>query len=375
MEGNINMNSDTHVAIILPSLIPLGGAEKVAITRAHEMRSLGYKVDIILVNETGKTSDVMEFIPPGCRLFNLRVPRFIHSIKPISSYLKAEKPTVTHAIMWPLTSIAVIAKIVSMSSTRLIVSEDTPLSISRSANGLKNYLSLKFSTFFTHRISNVVFTVSKGVAKDLSHITKIPLDKINVIHNTIILPQLSSSKHSDIEQLWKKDASRIITVGNLKSEKNHLMLVRAFKQVLEKKDAQLMILGQGDLESDIKALISNLNLGNKIIMPGHVSNVVDYYNSADLFVLSSNYEGFGNVIVEAMSCGLPVVSTDCPYGPSEILDGGKYGKLVPVGDEHAMADAMIKTLDEVADHEALKARAEKLSGSESLDAYIKLFTE
>lgn len=359
----------THISIVLPSLLPLGGAERLAITIAEDQINRGNKVDLVLMNNE---HDLKGVLPEAVRVVTLNVKRIRSAILPLAKYLKATKPDVMLVSMWPLTSVSVISKMMARSKTNLIISEHNPLSIQYRHWGRMQNIALKLSTKLTHRFANSIVAVSKGVANDLSELSGLVIDKITVIYNPIKLPDAKSS--SQDSELWGDiKAKRIVSVGNLKDQKNHMMLIRAFKKVLEKQDAHLMILGAGALEDKMRALVFELGIRDKVSMPGHVPSPADYYNTADLFVLSSDYEGFGNVIVEAMACGLPVVSTDCPYGPSEILDGGKYGKLVPVGDDSAMANAIVEALDETVDAEILKARAEKLSGAESLNAYQKLF--
>ncbi len=147
-----------------------------------------------------------------------------------------------------------------------------------------------------------------------------------------------------------------LSVGNLKPEKNQALLLRAFA-ALPRPDARLMLLGSGPQEAPLRALAEQLGLAERVIFAGFQRDPAPFYAAADLFVLSSNHEGFGNVIVEALSHGLPVVSTDCPAGPAEILDGGTFGLLVPVGDAAALAEAMDAALDAPVDRDALVRRA------------------
>jgi glycosyltransferase involved in cell wall biosynthesis len=153
-------------------------------------------------------------------------------------------------------------------------------------------------------------------------------------------------------------------------------LIRAFKKVVTIRDARLLILG-GDLGNAegieaMKAYAQSLGVANKVIIPGPVPNPTAYYLSSNLFVLCSDYEGFGNVIVEALACGLSVVSTDCPYGPAEILAGGRHGWLTPVGDADALARAMLEALDSPHDPDALKRRAADFALEHVAEKYLRL---
>jgi glycosyltransferase involved in cell wall biosynthesis len=138
----------------------------------------------------------------------------------------------------------------------------------------------------------------------------------------------------------------IITVGRLVYQKDHDTLLRAFALARSRLDASLVLVGQGPLQDELTTLARELGISDRVIFAGWQQNPFAWMANADLFVLSSRFEGFGNVVIEAMACGLPVVSTDCPSGPSEILANGDAGILVPVGDVHAMADAMCAVLQD-----------------------------
>src|SRR5690606_26732556 len=134
----------------------------------------------------------------------------------------------------------------------------------------------------------------------------------------------------------------------------------------------LCILGEGEERPRLQALVDALGLDGRLLLPGYQSDPAPWYAHADLFVLSSDHEGFGNVIVEALEQGVPVVSTDCPSGPREILEGGKYGTLVPVGDAAALASAIDDALSREHNHDALKRRAQDFSVDKAADAYLDL---
>ena len=134
-----------------------------------------------------------------------------------------------------------------------------------------------------------------------------------------------------------------------------------------------MILGEGDLRPAMERQIAELGLQDRVALPGFFQDPYPWFRSADLFVLSSDWEGFGNVIVEALECGVPVVSTDCPSGPAEILENGRYGRLVPVGDVDALANAIIVTLHETPDRQALMNRAKDFSVDKISDEYLSYF--
>jgi len=147
-------------------------------------------------------------------------------------------------------------------------------------------------------------------------------------------------------------------------------LLRAFARIRQYRAAQLMILGEGDERASLEALARKLGLAEHVSMPGFVPDPGAYMARASVFVLSSSWEGFGNVLVEALAGGCPVVSTDCRSGPSEILQDGKYGRLVPVGDHETMARAILETLDSPQDSRMLRARAMDFHVDKIVDQYV-----
>ncbi|SHL76545.1 Glycosyl transferases group 1 [Paracoccus solventivorans] len=195
--------------------------------------------------------------------------------------------------------------------------------------------------------------------------------RMTTIHNPVrVLPSPAADALDQADALWGvPPGRRILTVGNLKEVKNHPLLLRSFAQIGDAQ-ARLMILGQGGNEGKLRALAEELGIIGRVIFAGFHADPAPFYASADLFVLSSDYEGFGNVIVEALSFGLPVVSTDCPSGPAEILDGGRFGRLVPVGDAAALARAMAAALAEPADQVLLKRRAADFSPEIAARSYL-----
>jgi glycosyltransferase involved in cell wall biosynthesis len=196
-----------------------------------------------------------------------------------------------------------------------------------------------------------IVTVSHGVALDLSYYTGIPLSRINTIYNPVITPDIPEKAMGPVNHLWFGQIDRssvsipvVLSLGRLNNEKSFSTLIRAFAIVREKMPCRLMILGEGKERQRLEELANKLGILSELFMPGFVENPFAYLSKASVFVLSSVLEGLPSVLIQALACGCPVVSTDCPSGPFEILNGGEYGHLVPVGDVQAMADAIMKVL-------------------------------
>ena len=222
------------------------------------------------------------------------------------------------------------------------------------------------------RVEGIV-CVSKGAADDLSRITGVSRNRINAIYNPIVGGAKVPAKDLPAKYAATVGYPRILAVGTLKTIKDYPTLLKAFALLLRAMpDARLLVLGEGDERTPLEALVQELGIAGNVSLPGFVDNTEAYYDKADLFVLTSVGEGFGNVIVEALEHGVPVVSTDCPSGPREILAGGRYGTLVPVSDPEALAEAMHDALTRTHDKAALKARAADFSVSKAADAYLDL---
>jgi glycosyltransferase involved in cell wall biosynthesis len=213
------------------------------------------------------------------------------------------------------------------------------------------------------------------VKEDLCRLGGFSEERVKVIYNPAATG-VSPHRESQVvrEKLWGKGfESHVLAVGTLKAQKDHETLIRAFASLPAGLNAKLTILGEGVLRNTLEKMISELELQSRISMPGYVNDTYSWFRTADLFVLSSQWEGFGNVIVEALECGVPVVSTNCQSGPDEILEGGRYGKLVPVQDAVALADAIVQSLIESHDREPLMRRAKDFSVRKISDEYLSYF--
>lgn len=216
---------------------------------------------------------------------------------------------------------------------------------------------------------------SIDTARDILLHVGVRKNKVIVIGNPLVNGRIKSLSLIPVDDSQILNLTRpiIISVGRLVYQKNFDQLIRSFA-ILKKSvsDANLLLLGEGILKDQLVELTKELNVSDCVHFLGFVENPYKYLRFSDVFVLSSLFEGFGNVLVEALSLGLPIVSTDCSGGPHEILDNGKYGMLVPVNDEIAMAEAIIETLKSKVDSELLIRRSDYYSVEEIADEYLKV---
>ena len=356
------------ITLAIPT-IGVGGAETVNMTLARQFLDWGFRVDIV---NGGDAPEPRLVIPTGVRHVVLGADRTRKVLVPFARYLLRNRPDAVIASMWPFTTTCLLAHRLVRSSARIAVCEHSTLSVQYADQGLFHRLIMKESIALTYPLAHARVAVSGGVAEDLSHLSGIPRERISVVYNPVASPFNADAEGCAAESVWGGwKGPRIITVGRLKTAKNHKLLIRAFKELLATQDARLMIVGTGDLAESTAAFACAEGVSDKVLMPGATNDPTPFYRSADLFVLSSDREGFGLVIAEALACGLPVVSTNCS-GPTEILANGQYGRLVPVGDEIALAQAMVESLAARHDREALKRRAAVFAPELISEQYLNL---
>ena len=357
------------VAILLPSLMG-GGAERVAVNLANEFVARGVPTDLVLMQAEGGW---LQHVDPRVGIVDLGVARVRHLLFPLVRYWKTRRPRTLMAYMWPLTIVAFCARVLAGVASRLVFSEHTTWSVSEMYAKRLTRLRIKVSMRVLYRCADAVMSVSAGSARDLEKIAWLDRGSVITVYNPIVGARAIDAGSASCVKEWSVGAhKRVIAVGTLKAIKDYRTLLIAFDRVARDVDSRLLILGEGEERSDLQALVSQLGLGGRVFMPGFVIDPGSYLAQADLHVLSSKGEGFGNVIVEALEHGVPVVSTDCPSGPREILEDGKYGALVPVGDVVALAHAMQEALSRSHDPEALKLRARAFSVNSAADAYLKI---
>jgi glycosyltransferase involved in cell wall biosynthesis len=363
------MRAGKRLALLLPDMRG-GGAERVALRLVEDFAAAGHSVDLVLMQARG---ELLERVPAQVRVVDLKAARIRDALWPLVRYFRAEKPAAALLLMWPLTIIGILAHRLARSAARLVVNEHTTLSrhYAHLSPLKRRLMGASMRLFYPYAEGRAV--VSGGVADDMAKLSGLPRDSIEVIYNPVAgPPPLGADARAAADAAWGGPGKRIVTVGNLKPEKNHLLLIRAFAQVCREQPARLMVLGEGEMRPALERLAADLGVADRVLLPGFTNNPWPYLATADLFVLSSDYEGYPLVLVEAMRAGLPVVSTDCESGPSEILDGGRYGTLVPPGEAPALASAMEATLGRPIDPDMLIKRAEALSGQSTAERYRAL---
>lgn len=349
-----------------------GGAERVNLLLMQEFIAKGHVVNLVLLSKNGV---LLEQVPPEVTVIDLRANRIRQGFIPLIRYLKDYAPDAILASMWPLTTLTVIASKVARFRGRVVVSEHSALSQSPQNSGLSGF-ALRMSMRWINGHADALVGVSSGVIADLRGLG-LPARRGDVIHNPVFISDESASPEFWSAHPWYKTprSHRLLAVGSLKPAKDYPALLSAVKMLVESgRHVSLLILGTGPLQRELEEHRRSQGLEEHVHFGGFVSDPGPFYRAAGLFILSSAWEGFGNVIVEALAAGTPVVSTDCRSGPAEILENGRYGRLVPVGDYEVMAEAIAESLASTHDTDALKGRAADFSVGKIGKMYLKVLT-
>jgi glycosyltransferase involved in cell wall biosynthesis len=358
------------VSIFLPSLNG-GGAERVMVTLANGFAARGYAVDLVLATAQGP---YLKDVRPEVRVVDLRAGRVIKALLPLARYLRRERPAAMLSAMSHANVVAVLAHRLSGSRCRLMVSERTTISAEvHRAHGWSARLVYALVPRL-YRWADGITVVSQAAARDLEQFARLPTGSVQAIYNPFDLDRIAQLAQAEPPHPWLAPGQRpvVLGIGRLTEEKDFPTLIRAFAQCQSRGKARLLIFGEGPLRASLQAEATACGLTeDDFQMPGFVDNPYAFLARASLFVLSSRWEGLPGVLIEAMACGTPVVSTDCPSGPGEILEGGRLGRLVPVGDSAALANAIDAVLAAPRDSlPNVRLRAADFDQERAIDTYL-----
>jgi glycosyltransferase involved in cell wall biosynthesis len=353
-----------------------GGVERQTLTLATELMGLGAIVTLILHRMEG---ELLSQVPAELRMVDLKAARTLQDIPRLADWLRRERPDILLANLDHNNVAALLARAWARVPSRVVISQHNVIAGYAASNDAwtSRYIPTGYRVL-SPWISKAV-AVSAGVADELNRLAGLPLRKISVIHNPVIGGDFAARSQMTVDHPWlqPREHAVFVTAGRLVPQKDHETLIRAFALHRRRKPSKLLILGNGDLRAVLEALANELGVADAVDFLGFQANPLPYFRLADAFVLSSRSEGFGNVLVEAMGCGTPVISTDCPHGPSEILDGGRYGALVPTSDPVAMAAAMddIEALRSRCPPAVLRGRAAAFTVAGAAARYDALFRD
>lgn len=366
-------NRKVHIALFNTNLrdCSFGGAERVMLNLAQGFASLKLNVDLVLI-QPGSFPFLGE-LPPEVRVVGLKWShRGFLSLLALIPYLYREKPQALLSTLSVANVVAIWAKLLSGVATHITIREANTISRHIQPDNIRQRLIL-FLVRFSYSRADSIVAVSQGVATDMSRVLGLPLERIQVIYNPTVTPVILTKANATLEEPWFAPGQPpvILSVGRLYPQKDYTTLIRAFARLQQLRPAHLMILGEGTERLHLENLVRELGLTSEVSLPGFVTNPYAYIARAQVFVLSSIYEGLPNSLIEAIACGTPVVSTDCESGPREILGGGEYGRLVQVGDVESLAEAILATLENPIDSEVLQQRANLFSLERITNQYLE----
>ncbi|RLB44288.1 MAG: glycosyltransferase [Deltaproteobacteria bacterium] len=336
----------------------------------RELASRGQAVDLIRIRGHGPY--LAEELP-NVRPITLPTSHVNSALFPLVRYLRMERPEVLLSDKDRVNRVALLARRISGVNTRIVIRVGTTVSLNLARRGFIHrhlqYLSIKH----LYPWSDCIILPSKGAAQDLERIAPHLSKKIKVTPSPVASPELELLSRQVPVHPWLTDRQEpiILGVGELCGRKNFSCLIRAFALVNNKVPSRLIILGEGRQRAHLQHLAGELGIADRISLPGFVSNPYAFMARASVFVLSSLCEGAPVVLMEALALGIPVVSTDCPSGPAEILEGGKIAPLVPIGDPATMAQAILSVLDKPPDPELLRSASMPFTVKKATDCYLQ----
>lgn len=343
------------------------------VTLANAFAMRGFNVDLVLAAAEGP---YLRDVATNVRVVDLRAGRVIKALLPLAWYLRRERPVAMLSAMGHANVVAIIAKLLFFKPVFCAVSERSTISSEYKRNSKLLGKFVYFLIPWLYPRADAICTVSKMSSIDLANFTGLPINRIATIYNPFDLINIETDSLGEINHPWLQDSKIpvILAAGRLTEQKDFKTLIRAFSKLSKIRRVRLFILGEGELRSTLETLSTKIGLtADDIQMPGFIENPFPYMARCSLFVLSSRWEGLPGVLIQALACGAPVVSTDCPSGPNEILEDGRWGRLVPVGDVDALAEAMTEVLDTPRDQlPDVRARARDFEQDRAVDAYLRL---
>jgi glycosyltransferase involved in cell wall biosynthesis len=313
------------------------------VTLANYCVKQGFPTEMIVVRET---TTYLNEVDPAIPVEFLRPKRRIQITPRLARIMRAKR--FDAMLSSPRNFPPLLVKQMCFLPTRVVIREASTNSVAlkQVKRPFKELVAIRLGYRFLYPSADAVVAPSRGVAGSLLQLSPIPIQKVHVIYNPVVSPELYEKADAPVEHPWFQPHQPpvVLAAGRLVALKGYDTLLRAFARVRQETFARLVILGEGPERPNLERLAAELGVAADVDLPGFDPNPFRYMKRAGVFVLSSRYEGLPNVLIQALACGCPVVSTDCPSGPSEILDGGRYGALVPVDDVEAMAGAIVRAL-------------------------------
>ena len=350
-----------------------GGADRVTITLLRHLNRDVFDPSLVLVKKDGALIDE---VPDDVPVIDLGVSRLRFSWLRLASVLRRDRPDVLFSTSSGGNLIASLAHaVVADPKRRLVLSERNTFSEVRRERR-PSWLPIATITRQLYTRASRIIAVSEGVAKDLTECLNLPEGLVTAIHNPIVDQELQALAMEPVDHPWfKTDSPVVLAVGRLVAQKDYPLLLRAFSRIRRKRPARLIILGEGEQRGALERLARDLGIRQDVDFPGFTKNPFPFMRQCTVFVLSSRFEGLPGALIQAMACGAPAISTDCPSGPSEIIKNGTSGILVPVGDEEQLAAAIERLLADATLRESLSAAGRSATAAFDVPSMIKQYED
>ncbi|MBX0285625.1 glycosyltransferase [Haloarcula salinisoli] len=356
-----------------------GGAQRVTVTIANSLAQRGHDVDLVAGRLEGEFADV---ISDAVNTVELDVPEvpgvgILAGIPKLVSYLDARQPAVLFASRTHTNLAAVATGALADVDVHVAITEHSPFDYQATAKD--SATAAIASHFYTY--ADDVITVSEGVAETVVENTRVSTDRTTVLNNPIDIAAIRSGAEEPVDHEWldDPDLEPIVSVGRLEPVKGFSTLLEAFAELhVSRPETRLILVGKGPDRERLTSLARELGVADSVSLPGYTDNPYAYMGRASVYVLSSAVEGLPTVLIEALACGCTIVSTDCQYGPREILEDGRYGRLTPVGDAEALAETIGDALEDPTPPERSRERAQHFSmaaGADRYESYIASVTD
>lgn len=367
--GSVSGNGiGLKIALYLPSLEG-GGTERVFVELANRFVALGLRVDMVLASATGP---YLAELAPEIRVVDFGASGVVASVPALMRYLRAENPDALLSGLDHANLAAILACRTSGRRTRCIVSvRGVPTAVLRQERTVSRWFSMQLARIM-YRHADEIIANSKSVATDLAQSLGIGQGEINIVYNPLDVARTEMLSRAMVQHPWLASGAPpiVLGVGRLSAVKDFPTLIRAFAIVRSAQECRLIILGAGPDREPLESLLVQHGLRDDSYLPGFVANPFPWMRHAGALVSSSLTEGCPNVILQALACGTPIVSTDCPGGSAEILEDGKWGRLVPVGDHRSMARAVLATL-QARRHPEVRRRAQDFAIDAVAASYVR----
>lgn len=359
-----------HLAILMASLYT-GGVGKMRLHLMNEFARRGYRIDLVMAEARGP---YLPLVHPSIRQIKIAGSHEVWGIPSLALYFRKHRPEAMLTQRVRLNVLALRAQALARTDARIWVTVNVNMSakLTEQSPAKRQRQIAKLRSYFPRNAG--IISVSRGVAEDAASLIGIPLDQVAVLPNPTLTPEVFEKAAQALDHPWFKPGEPpvILGVGRLMREKCYPVLLQAFAKARLQTPCRLMILGEGPDRPALEALIASLGIGDHVALPGFTLNPYQYMANAALFALSSSREGSPNALTEALALGTPIVSMDCPDGPYDLLEAGRHGRLVPVGDVDAMARALVDSLAHPAgDRDSRMAAAGRYTVERSATLYLQ----